>query len=67
LEEPRKLVLGLKTMDGPVRPHSYRGRAVKFGDFVAIDLPSFVVLAAEEVRHLAFKRFRHGSPPTEAQ
>jgi len=67
LEELRKLVLGLETMDGPVPPHSDRGRAVKFGDFVAIDLPSFVVLAAEEIRHLAFERFRHGSPPTEAR
>ncbi|MGB2595815.1 MAG: hypothetical protein WBC87_12925, partial [Pseudolabrys sp.] len=29
LEELRKLILGLKTMDGPVPPHSYRGLAVK--------------------------------------
>ena len=63
LEEPRKLFMGLKTMDGPVSTHSDRGDAIKFSDFVAIQFPSFVVLVAEEVRHLDFKCCPHDFPP----
>jgi hypothetical protein len=54
LEESRMLFSRLKTMDGPVSPDSDRGDSVKHGDFVAIELPGFVILSAKEVRHLDF-------------